>query len=303
MAGDSATSDRRDASLIATFAEALGRGAVESSRWAETLRRSISEARAAWPEVDLDDAAFISSLAACVGHDPEPIRKLASLRAPDVYLTTACARGDRTALLVFEREVLLPAGAMLVRRGHAPDLVDDAMQVVRVRLFTGTTPKIHGYAAKGSLRAWLRAAVLREVLRRLPATDTSACDDVEALSASHATATDPELVYLKRLYGAHVRAALEEAFDRLEPRERNVLRQYYAHRLGIDAIAAIHRIHRATAARWVTQTRNALVRSTRDALARRVSVASGEASSLVRLLQSRLGEELVELLSRSAVEE
>jgi transposase-like protein len=123
----------------------------------------------------------------------------------------------------------------------------------------------------------------------------------EALSASLATANDLEVDYMKRTYGAQVPVALEDAFALLEARQRNVLRQYYAHGLGIDSIARAYRVHRSTAARWVTQARDHLVARTRDALARRVGVAATEISSLVRLLESQLEQEVEGLLTRGAV--
>lgn len=73
---------------------------------------------------------------------------------------------------------------------------------------------------------------------------------------------DPELEYLRRLYTHEFRLAFETAAAKLDAGERNALRAQYVHRLGIDAIANLLGIHRATAARRVANARERLLGET-----------------------------------------
>ncbi len=74
----------------------------------------------------------------------------------------------------------------------------------------------------------------------------------------------------------------------MPPEERNVLRDHYAQGLGIDQIAAIHGIHRATAARRLATAREAILRETRQLLMQRLKVSRAELESVVRLIESQM---------------
>jgi RNA polymerase sigma-70 factor (ECF subfamily) len=97
--------------------------------------------------------------------------------------------------------------------------------------------------------------VLVDLARKAP-TEETPLDDAGPLAVP-APGDDPELEYLKRTYRAEIRQAFEEAARGLEPEERNLLRDHYAHGLSIDRIAVVHGFHRATAARRIVSAPNA----------------------------------------------
>ena len=72
------------------------------------------------------------------------------------------------------------------------------------------------------------------------------------------TAADPELLHLKQHYREAFRAAFASAMTSLSSEERVLLRQHFIDGLNIDEIAALHHIHRATAARWLAQARETI---------------------------------------------
>jgi RNA polymerase sigma-70 factor, ECF subfamily len=74
------------------------------------------------------------------------------------------------------------------------------------------------------------------------------------------------------------------------------LRLHYVDRLSIDRIGTLYRIHRATAARQLTRVRDALIARTRALLGERLGVTESELASLLRLLESTVDVDLVELL-------
>jgi RNA polymerase sigma-70 factor (ECF subfamily) len=108
------------------------------------------------------------------------------------------------------------------------------------------------------------------------------------MRAAVAGGDDLELDYLKRRYLHDFEGALRDAFAALPERDRAVNRYYYGHGLGIDAIGAIYRVHRSTAARWVNGATDSLILGTRRLLMDRLGANRSEVSSIVRLLQSRL---------------
>jgi RNA polymerase sigma-70 factor (ECF subfamily) len=65
----------------------------------------------------------------------------------------------------------------------------------------------------------------------------------------------------------------------------------------IDRIAAVHSVHRATAARWLERIRERLASGTRRLLQERLRVSRDELASLVRLIDSQLDLSLSTLLS------
>jgi RNA polymerase sigma-70 factor (ECF subfamily) len=107
---------------------------------------------------------------------------------------------------------------------------------------------------------------------------------------------DPELAYLQRHYGAQFRKAFAEAVAALAPRERNLLRHAVIDGLGIDQIAAIYHVHRATAARQLKQVRSTLVANTRERMRLTLGIGETELDSIFRVLVAMTGITLREIL-------
>jgi hypothetical protein len=73
---------------------------------------------------------------------------------------------------------------------------------------------------------------------------------------------------------------LDEAVAALSPRQRNVLRQQFVHRLTVAQIAHLYGVHRATAVRWLSDARVQLIATTRRALERRLALDPGDVARL-----------------------
>jgi RNA polymerase sigma-70 factor (ECF subfamily) len=119
----------------------------------------------------------------------------------------------------------------------------------------------------------------------------------EALERMVVSPDDPELLPLKETYHAQFREAFLGALASLEPRERTVLLQHYLDGLNIEQIGALYRVHRATIARWIARTREALLERTREALMRTLRLSEPEYESLMRLIGSRMAITLRSLLA------
>jgi RNA polymerase sigma-70 factor (ECF subfamily) len=286
---------------------------------ARFLSRLPDEARAAfaaWP--GLDDALARARADAAAELDPLPVdpallgealgaragaetAELGSLRAADLYLAEACARGDEGALRAFER---LYGADLDLAIGKSPGLriaKDEFRQLVRERLFVappGQAPRVASYGGRGPLRAWVRVTAARLVVDLARRHDGAEPTPAEALAQRLPTAADPELAYLRRAYGHALPAAFADALAGLSVRQRNLLRQRYLHGLAADKLATMYGVHRATVFGWLDEARRDLLERTREAMRRHAH--GHELDSVMALLGSELEVSVRRLLGPSA---
>jgi RNA polymerase sigma-70 factor (ECF subfamily) len=256
---------------------------------AATLDEIWAAARAAWPAVALPCEAFVAALAAHAPADRAPSDALRALRADDLYLATACGRGDRAALAAFE-VLMLDAEAALRRLRLLPGEIADLLQSLRVRLFVGGPGgrgKIDSYAARGSLRSWLYTAAAHHGLNYLEGRRHDPPLSDEILTRVGSTGS-PELDYIKTTYRAQFREAFHAALSALARDDRTLLAHYYIDGLSMEELSALRGIHRVTIGRRLTRAREAVFAGTIATLRTRLDVDSRELDSILRLINSQL---------------
>jgi RNA polymerase sigma-70 factor (ECF subfamily) len=259
--------------------------------WEARLDAALDEPARTWEAAWLTRDDFAAELAARLeAHDAEAASWWNHLRASDLYLACACARGIGGALERFER---LYGGeiARTARRFERSGLsADDLQQQLRAKLFAEATPKIASYTGQGFLQNWIRVATTRTFIDccrwRPEAAEVPIADELAALLPE--TGDDPELRLLKHEHAAHFKAAFAEAVAALDSPERLVLRQHLVDRLNVDQIGALYHLHRATAARRLAKARQTLLEGARRALARRLGLSPDRLASVLDLLASRL---------------
>lgn len=203
----------------------------------------------------------------------------------DRDLAARAAAGDPEATTAFER-TFRPELVRIARRLGARGDTDDLVHELLARLLVGNDArpaKLASYRGEGSLRSWVRAVSTRFVIDHVRAVNArpGVGPLVEArVGRSARLEGDVEA----RRWTDLVRAATEVAFAELAPRQRNLLRHATFHRLGIDELAAIYRVHRTTTARWLQRTREALHASIAEKLATAARMAPTEALSLLRVV-------------------
>lgn len=285
-----------DAGLAAAFLDGLPATAREAFAQApeldDRLTALVGEARAALGDLAPDDAAFVGHIAGALPGDATPAL-LERLRAADLYLAFGCSIGNADALSAFDAEFGRDIDLAIARSGNINLAKDEFRQLVRNKLFVagdGRRPKIADYAGRGDLRSWVRVTALRMIvdLVRQHAGEREVPMESDAIGAIPAPGDDPELDYMQRTYRTEFKDALQTAFGRLTPRERNLLRHQVLHGLNIDQVGALYRVHRTTAFRWIEKARKALLQHTRDALQERLRLASGEFLSIMRVVQGDL---------------
>ena len=258
------------------------------------LRDIARRARAAWPQIVFDDAAFVAFLEA------HPARAAAASpdNAAELLLAFACAHGDPTAVGIVERTYLEKLGALLPVRhqGDAAEIV----QVLRERILVpaaGKPARIDGYTGRGTLEAWLRVAAVRVALNLRRKNRREVPLDEDRVLAERAGG-DLEIEDLKRRYQTDFREAFAGALQALSPRDRTLLRQHYLDGLTMETIASLHRVHRITVVRWMESARVALALETRRELRARLHVDRRELSSILRLIESRMDMSIRAFLER-----
>jgi RNA polymerase sigma-70 factor (ECF subfamily) len=196
----------------------------------------------------------------------------------DVELATACLEQDEAALARLESGALTEARVHLATLGFAPDAVDEAIQRGRAKLIVDRG--LAGYRGRGPLSTFVRTTIVRlaiddqRVVRR----------DVEVSELLAASCADPELEYMRSLYGEQLVAAVREAWAALAAHERYILSLRIFDGMEIDDVAQIYDIHRATAGRRTAAARASLISLTRASLKKRLSVGDTTLDSILRII-------------------
>jgi RNA polymerase sigma-70 factor (ECF subfamily) len=251
----------------------------------DELAAALAEARAAWPDVALDELAFAAELRRRTA-DTE----LGALHVADLYLAAGCAAGNAAALAHLERTCMPAVRATLARLRYTPAQIDDALQAMREDLLVsapGKAPGIAQFAGRGPLRGWLRV-VAGHVAGRLHKRKANEGSPLEHAGELVDIARDPEVALLHRTYGAAVADATREALAKLPVRERLLLKQRFRHGLELEQLAVLHRVHASTISRWVARARGLLVQGIRDVVMAKLGLSASEVLSVMRLVESGL---------------
>ena len=254
---------------------------------ARQCEEAYAAGKAAWPDCDLDREQFVrraERLDAPTGDDG----------AAEVYLAIAIEAGVSGAAEELERRYLAQLPAALAGHKATPTEIDEVVQQVRAKLVApradGTTPLVD-YAGRGQLDGLVRVTAVRVFLtmREKTAREVPGEDWLDRI-----VAPDLERQVLAAAERADVKQAIASALGELPARERAVLRMHFVNELGIDPIAKLLGVHRATAARQLSRIKHDVVSRVRGLLAERwgsdsdvlARVASQVDLSLERLLTS-----------------
>ena len=249
-----------------------------------------------WPRDWVTPEAFRAYVAERTREGP-PARErdLAAL-----YLACACVQGVPAAIRAFEDGYVPEIRRAGERARLSADAVTELTQTLRRDLIVageGARPKLAEYAGRGDLRGWLKVTAMRAALKSIRKDGKPRARE-SALLELRSAGDDPELSYMKALYGDAFRAAFHAAIESIDTRDKNVLRQHFIEQLTIDDLGELYRVHRATAARWVQAARENLLKATRREFARHAQVSPAECDSVLRLVQSRFDVTLRRLLAK-----
>lgn len=251
--------------------------------------------RRAWPGVDISDEDFVAYVTERLVPETSLDDALRTLCVADLWLACAIARGDGAALRAFDAQ-LAHVGDAIAHLDGGTALVADVTAAVRERVL-GTAGdgqgKITDFRGRGDLRGWLRVVAVREALQIMRARKREAPmpEALPAMLDDESTRLTPDE---QRTY----REAFAAALATLTPRERNLLRQQYVYGATIDELGALYGVHRATAARWIAQIRETLLRRTRRHVAEVMRLTGTDLDSAMGRIAGHLDYSLRHTLSR-----
>ncbi|MGE0401305.1 MAG: sigma-70 family RNA polymerase sigma factor [Kofleriaceae bacterium] len=261
---------------------------MASSQLAEVLAAS----RQAWPGVSLPDDELVAYVTERLAPETTLDDALRTLCITDLWLACAITKRDPAALRAFEAQ-LAHVGEAIAHLDGGSALVADVTAAVRERVLgTGGDGKITEFRGRGDLRGWLRVIAVREALQIMRARKREApMPDAlpQAIAESVQLTPDEQRVY---------REAFAVALATLTPRERNLLRQQYVYGATIDELGALYGVHRATAARWIAQIRETLLRRTRRHVADAMRLSGTDLDSAMGRIAGHLDYSLRHTLSR-----
>jgi RNA polymerase sigma-70 factor (ECF subfamily) len=200
----------------------------------------------------------------------------------DQSVIRACLAGEPAALARLDEHLRAPI-PRLRGMGLTPSAIDDLLAEVRVRLLAGALAK---FEDRGSLAGYVRAMVVRLAIDRLRAErPTASLDELDQIAA-YAVNLEAELT--KQAHADVVKAAFRAAWQDVPAHQRLLLSQQVLDRLSVDEIAALHGVHRATAARRCVAAREALLVRLRAGLRDALGVDTETAESILFAVASRL---------------
>jgi RNA polymerase sigma-70 factor (ECF subfamily) len=278
--------------------------AAELAATTTLLENQLSEARTAWPAVNVAAEHFAAELARRLG----PTATLDSLTrtcTSDVYLAIACADGDQTALEQFEQAFIREVDIAAKRVRATDDQAADVRANIRRLLFIDEPDHpaaMRDFVGRGNLRAYVRVMATRALIRAIKrGRRETPMGDGEILEKL-ALPNDPELSLLRAEYRGVVAEAMRAAVAGIDERTRALLRYQLVDKWTVDQVGRVYGVHRATAARWIAAARGTIGDRIRTELASRLSIDEAEVASIIRLVQSRVDVSLDRLLGPAHAE-
>ena len=265
---------------------------------AAAIANAVTGARAAWPAIAVTGDDFFAYLDERLPDGDEP----ATLHVSDLFLACGCAHGDAAAIAAFDAQCLSVVDRALPKLGLDAATIDEVKQRLRRSLLVPEhgAPRIVGFAGRGALRSWVRVLAVHEAwgMLRTARGHVDLGDAAEDRLVDLASAgASPELEYLKRVYRQDFERAFRAAIQALSARARTLLRQHFLDGVGINELAVLYRVHRATIGRWLEHAREAVLATTRGHLMESLDVPRAEIESILRLVLSRIELNLRPLLT------
>jgi RNA polymerase sigma-70 factor (ECF subfamily) len=275
------------------------RRAQPSARLAQALTEALTQARRAWPGVELRPAAFLAHLAARAAPDADLHDWLTRVHAGDLYLTCACLEGAPSALEILDSEYVRKIAGSVATRARQPELADELREALLSRLLVASSkasPRLGAYLGRGPLAAWLRVAAVR-ALTDLRRAVPSAAAHQDAAGEVQANLTEPELAVLRSRHGPELANAIQVSIAALPRRERTLLRLHYFENMSTYAMGRLYGVHSTTVVRWLATARELILKKTRQLLRNRLKVSEAELDGILALADSQLNVTLSRFLN------
>jgi RNA polymerase sigma-70 factor, ECF subfamily len=251
----------------------------------DLIQRAYLDGQMKWPEladVTLDEfAAHVRSHQVAA---PDLGRHGAEL-----YLALACGKSDEAAVQTLEKCYFPALDEYMAHSGFADTVRRDVFQLLLLHLCTGEAPRMLTYAGRAALSTWLRVATYRFALNLRDQEQLPRIPDAEVmLNRMMSSQVDLEMQATIDKARPLFQSALQKAMAELADRDRTLLRLSFLDGLSIDAIGGMYGVHRATAARWISDIRAKIFKGVRSMLVKDYGLRASEFESLAFLVQREL---------------
>lgn len=264
----------------------------DATAFATGTRAAYTAGRDAWPDIALSEEAFARHVARLGAAD-------AQARAADLYLACACTHSVAGAAEKLDALCAATVARAAARVRGSASFHDELRQVVRERLLVRgdrELPRIADYAGRASLTSWVGAIALRAALNMQRSPDVARRETLDSRVRLNAVERGPDVAYMREHYKPALEAALRSAVERLDARDRMLLRLHFGERATVDRLALMYQVDRSKAGRWLLAARRALVDATREELCARLKLTDSEFESIVALVRSQIEVSVVKLL-------
>lgn len=263
-------------------AETRSNDDTQTGRWREIARASFDATLA--PPSEENVAAFARHLARHLGEPSTEARRTTSL-----FLAWATASGHPAAARAFHETCEGDLRQAVQRTVKSAADADEVVQRVLTLLVVGSEgsePALLGYGGRGELVGFVRVAAARHALNFVTRSGKDIASDDRIFDSVLDATDDPEARLVRERCKAELRDGFAAALASLDTRDRNLLRHAFLEEMSIDAIGTVYRVHRATAARWISAARGRLLDAFRSTMKARLAVTETELESLVRWARS-----------------
>jgi RNA polymerase sigma-70 factor (ECF subfamily) len=260
----------------------------------QLLAEAWSRAQQTWPGVALGVEHFRQHCESVLGSAPSWNW---STHGSELYLCCACAANDGAATSILMAQYLRVIERQLAVSRRHREVIEDAMQMLRIKLLVGPRARIGSYAGRGPLLGWLRVAAKRMLLDLLRARRFQ---QAEARSlAEGSVSREPEFVSAisRGRYRAPFLDGLRYSFGALDTEDRLLMKRAYLEGKTIDELGGACSVHRSTAARRLQRIRQQIAASLRQQLATKYALSAAEFEDVARDLCADLQLDLQVLLT------
>lgn len=214
----------------------------------------------------------------------------------ELALALACDRGEAAALRAIDRLYGPTVEAALASMKLDDDTRAEVWQEVKTKLLVreGGPIRLVAYAGRGTLRGLLKVTATRTALTLLRDRRRERPQDPHAME--EAAGEGVELDFVKVGARAAFRESFAHAIGTLDAHARNLMRLHHLRKVGLEQLATMYGVHRATIVRQLAAARAQVERETCKALRERLDLERGEVEGVIDLVRSHFDASVERLL-------
>ncbi len=246
----------------------------------DQARDAFEQCRRRFPAIDLRIEVYLQRIQEIAASGDA---QSGAIQYEDLFLATACARGDRIAWECFADQYLSAIKTFALKACRNFHEAEELSQQIVAALMEDKA-KLGGYNGRGSLAGWLRVAVAHAAIDRFRrASRTVSLDEMQEIGGDTIPALQDERLTAERSdcrWGPVLCDLLSEQLRKMPARDRLLLALYYLQSVPLKAIGMHFGVHESTVSRWLESLRRNLQKGVERELRIRHGLRRREIESL-----------------------